>query len=78
MTKYNFQEIKDWGNQIHFYEHDAWMGEYDINLVGRYLQQFDRFSSGERNWFEARSEDMFGSYYPSRADFIKWAYKESK
>lgn len=67
MSKYNFSEIKDWAQQVHFYEHDAWMGEYNIDEVGEYLEQFRHVSSGERNWYEKGS-----MWYPSRADFIIW------
>lgn len=66
-----FEDLKDFAHQVHFYEHDAWMGEYDIKEVGEYLQQFSLHSSGSRNWFENNM------WYPSRADFINWKYRKS-
>lgn len=68
-----FQDLKDFAHQVHFYEHDAWMGEYDVDDVGEYLEQFAQHSSGERNWFEREN-----LWYPSRADFIKWKYHKTK
>ncbi len=61
-----FSDLKDIAHQIHFYEHDAWMGEYNIDEVGEYLKQFSVISSGEINWLQR------GYIYPSRAGFIRW------
>jgi len=65
----SFDDLKRIAHQIHFYDHDAWMRDYDSLEIAEYLTQFDHFSSGERNWYEK------DGWYPSRPDFIIWMYR---
>lgn len=56
-----FQDLKDFAKEVHFYEHDAWMGEYDMNDIGEYLR-----------YLYDNPGPVYNVIKPTRLDFILW------